>query len=383
MAVRSLTYISLCTGGGGLDLGIELAMPAARPVCFVEREAFACARLVAAMQDHALADAPLWSDVTTFNGRPWRGLVDGIVGGIPCQPHSLAGRRRGAADERDLWSDARRILVQSGAWFILIENVGGILTSGGAERLFRDLSRLGFASEAGLFTAAEVGDSHRRERLFWLAAADRDRAERRSQSDEHGHDAERQETPSGVGMGSAITCGAMAHTNLPRSPQPGSQRSDPRPQCAAPERVRGDVERAPSERRREGRAEPEFHDGDDPAIAGAGGAMADPDIAEFPRQQSAGQQLQLQLQRDDELGLFPPGPADLDRWRAILARAPQLEPAVRRMADGMAARVDQLRMLGNGVVPLQAAYAIRVLATRLAARGSAGADELVSMMDCE
>jgi site-specific DNA-cytosine methylase len=59
---------------------------------------------------------------------PFRGLVDGVIGGIPCQPHSLAGKRLGEDDERDLWSAARRIIVQSGAWFVLIENVGGMLS---------------------------------------------------------------------------------------------------------------------------------------------------------------------------------------------------------------------------------------------------------------
>ncbi len=85
------------------------------------------------------------------------------------------------------------------------------------------------------------------------------------------------------------------------------------------------------------------------------------------------------------IGIFPPGPGDIDGWRAILERAPELEPAFCRVADGVAAwldiaRVDRLRMLGNGVVPLQAAYAFRVLAARLAARGSAGATRLVRMM---
>lgn len=77
-----LSYISLCTGGGGLDLGLELAMPAARAVCLVEREAFAVAHLVAAMQASLMAPAPVWSNVGTFAGRPWRGLVDGLIGGM-------------------------------------------------------------------------------------------------------------------------------------------------------------------------------------------------------------------------------------------------------------------------------------------------------------
>ncbi len=83
--------------------------------------------------------------------------------------------------------------------------------------------------------------------------------------------------------------------------------------------------------------------------------------------------------------LFPPGPSDLRSWWDTLERAPELEPAFRRVADGLAsrldiARVDRLRMLGNGVVSLEAAYALRTLATRLAARGAAGAARLVRMM---
>lgn len=127
-----LNLISLCTGGGGLDLGVELAIPSARAVCMVEREAFAVARLVSAMEAGLLAPAAVWSDARSLDGRRWRGIVDGVIGGIPCQPHSLAGKRLAGRDERDLWSAARRIIVQSRAWFVLIENVGGMLSSGGA-----------------------------------------------------------------------------------------------------------------------------------------------------------------------------------------------------------------------------------------------------------
>jgi hypothetical protein len=170
---------------------------------------------------------------------------------------------------------------------VVIENVGGMLSSGGAERVWRDLGRLGFAREIGLFTAAEVGDSQARERLFILAVADR--------------------------------LSQRGEARLPASP-PGN------------------------------------------------GLKTKPTIADDDRVVVA------------SAGLFPPRPDDLDAWRLVLERAPELEPAVRRMADGLASRVDQLRLLGNGVVPLEGAYAIRTLATRLAASGSAGAARLVRMM---
>ena len=367
MDIRSdhVNVISLCTGGGGLDLGIELAMPSSRVVVMVEREAFAVAHLVAAMQQGLLAQAPLWDDVATFNGRPWRGLVDGVIGGIPCQPHSQAGQRLGEDDERDLWSDARRIIIQSGAWFVIIENVEGMLSSGGAARVVGDLQRLGFEVEVGLFSAAEAGASQERNRVFIFAVANADSS--RHQGNELGQ-----------------TSGAIIGKPASRS---------------AAELRRSPLERTAGERRREGKPKPEFRHGRD-SVAGASRQVASTDsVRQQARQDGA---IGRAATRDDldsgdemegpargagapdvggtsgyVLPLFAPGPDDREQWRAVLDACPALEPSVCRVADGLAFRLDRIRLLGNGVVPLQAAYAVRTLAARLAARGSMGANELV------
>ena len=73
---------SLCSGAGGLDLGLQIALPFARTIALVERDAFAAAILVARMLDGSLDDAPIWDDVGTFDGRPWRGAVDIITAGF-------------------------------------------------------------------------------------------------------------------------------------------------------------------------------------------------------------------------------------------------------------------------------------------------------------
>ncbi|OLP44139.1 hypothetical protein BJF95_06125 [Rhizobium oryziradicis] len=405
-----LNIISLCTGGGGLDLAVELAIPSARTVCMVEREAFAVAQLVSAMQAGHMAPAPIWSDARTFDGRPWRGLVDGLIGGIPCQPHSLAGKRLGQEDERDLWSVARRIIVQSGAWFVLIENVRGILSSGGAERVWRDFQRLGFSVEGGLFTASEVGAPHERERLFVLAVAD-NACWRGCACSAAGSSGTWEITAGGCG-------GHVAHSNGEHGQRAGrgwqgrrAELADGCQSLANSVGERGTAGVSGSQQSGEtGIAREPFDDsgivayttgagrqGREPTgfvrqgrqnatVKRGGGALEDTPrhrgrkggaVAEIRGLSSGG--------NIDRAGLFPPRPHDPDGWRSALAASPQLEPAFCRVADGLAtrmdiARVDRLRMLGNGVVPLEGAYALRTLCARLAARGSTGAARLVRLM---
>src|SRR3990172_4500609 len=127
VAVRALRVASICAGAAGLDLGLRMAEPAARTVLYVEHEATACLQLVARMEDGSLDPAPLWTDIRTIDGRPWRGAVDCIIGGIPCQPHSVAGKRLGAADERDLWPDTARVIGECRPEWVFIENAPGLL----------------------------------------------------------------------------------------------------------------------------------------------------------------------------------------------------------------------------------------------------------------
>ena len=98
-----LNELSLFSGYGGLSLGLRLAGIQTRTVAYVEWDKYLQEVIKARIRDGALDDAPIWADISTFNGRQFRGVVDIITGGFPCQPHSVAGLQRGANDERNLW----------------------------------------------------------------------------------------------------------------------------------------------------------------------------------------------------------------------------------------------------------------------------------------
>ena len=151
---RPLNILSLCAGVGGLDLGIRLAQPNARTVCYVEIEAFACEILATRMEDKAMDEAPIWTDLRSFDCKPWRDIVDCIIGGYPCQPFSVAGKQKGADDPRHLWPNISAIIRDIQPRICFFENVAGHLKLG-FEQVHDDLSAMGYEVKTGLFTAAE------------------------------------------------------------------------------------------------------------------------------------------------------------------------------------------------------------------------------------
>jgi DNA (cytosine-5)-methyltransferase 1 len=172
MALRPRNILSLCAGVGGLELGILLALhcraEAGRGICYVEREAAAAASLVASMESGWLHPAPVWSDMLTFDARPWRGLVHILASGDPCQDNSVAGKRAGAEGQRFLAPEVVRIADECRPDVIVRENVPGN-ADGQLEAIVPPLERLGYRVAAGIFSSAETGNTMRRERLIIVA----------------------------------------------------------------------------------------------------------------------------------------------------------------------------------------------------------------------
>lgn len=171
------TLLEWCAGYGGIGLGLKRAIPNLRTIAFCEREGYACANLVAKMEAGLLDVAPIWTDVKTFPCAEFRGKVDIFVAGYPCQPFSLAGKRKGQDDPRHLWPFIQRAVAVIRPRYCFFENVAGHLTLGFKD-VCHDLGELGYEIAAGLFTAAECGAPHERKRLYILAHSNVYRLER-------------------------------------------------------------------------------------------------------------------------------------------------------------------------------------------------------------
>ena len=170
----SYRVLDLFSGYGGFALGLRLAGLDATTVCYVEWDKY-CQKVIQQRQrDGLLDDAPIWDDIKSFDGRPWRGCVDLLVAGFPCQPHSVAGKRAGADDDRNLWPDTLRIISEVRPSHIILENVPGILVSDGGRppyggTVVGELSEIGYDAEWMLVSAAEAGAPHLRKR-WWLVS---------------------------------------------------------------------------------------------------------------------------------------------------------------------------------------------------------------------
>jgi site-specific DNA-cytosine methylase len=165
---QSPVILSFCPGIRGIERGLERVFREVRTATFVEIETFIVENLLAAMEAGMVVPAPIWSNLKTFDPKPFRGVIDGIIGGYPCQPFSVAGNRGGEDDPRHLWPFIRRHIEVIQPGWCFFENVAGHLTLG-FDVVKRELEEMGYWVEAGIYTAEEVGAPHRRERLFILA----------------------------------------------------------------------------------------------------------------------------------------------------------------------------------------------------------------------
>lgn len=178
---EKFNHISLCTGYGGIDLGLARVLPNLRTLAYCEIELYAIENLIDKMEKKILAPAPIWSNLKTFPFKQFRGHVDLLSGGFPCQPFSSAGKRSGDTDPRHLFPFIKQGIIESRPAFVLLENVRGIISAKLQSdewndskdtpvllHVLRELERIGYECHWGLFSARETGLPHLRQRVFIL-----------------------------------------------------------------------------------------------------------------------------------------------------------------------------------------------------------------------
>jgi len=112
---------------------------------------------------------PIWDDIRTLDGKPWRGLVDIVAGGFPCQDISCAGKGAGIEGERSgLWGEMARVIREIRPRYAFVEN-SPMLTVRGLGRVLGDLAEIGYDARWGVLGANSVGAPHKRDRI-WIRA---------------------------------------------------------------------------------------------------------------------------------------------------------------------------------------------------------------------
>lgn len=291
-----MNELALFAGAGGGILGGHLL--GWRTVCAVEWDSYAASILVARQNDKTLPPFPIWDDVQTFDGRPWRGRVDIVSGGFPCQDISVAGKGAGIDGERSgMWNHMARVIREVRPRFVFVEN-SPALTFRGMGTVLGDLAEIGYDAEWGVLGADDVGAPHRRKRIWILAYAP-----------EQYWPIDRQKTSQFRRSGEV-----MADADNLRKLQ--SKRS---------------------EQEKRGR----ISDG------GTNVSYASKGRLQVAKHESRGKE---QIKTTSSIRTFI---ANQGWWKT--------EPNLGRVVDGVAHRVDRLKCLGNGQVPAVAATAFRIL----------------------
>jgi len=356
-----ITHVSLCAGYGGIDLGLHRCIPNLRTIAYSEIEAFACELLLARMEGGQIDAAPIWPDLKSFPWGKLRDRVDILSGGYPCQPFSSAGKRLGREDPRHLWpyiADGISILRPRLCYF---ENVEGHISLGLRE-VFEHLGELGYSATWGIFSAAECGAPHQRKRVFVLAHRDSEGFPRHSGLEQLGLSSRRQ-----AAEGCASEGGGSRSARALWPSRPGELQYGWEPPRVVADAVRNGWSKAERDAATMGSEERSQE-----VCKSESGRVAPPSDggSSMWNAQSEHQRRPLRVRPRAAQHRGTSGGIDAGRGQA--------EPALGGDADGPASRmdyaqlcvagdsrVDELRLLGNGVVPAVAERAFHILLTQL------------------
>ncbi len=367
------TVISFCSGYAGIERGLDLAGINHRVIAYCEIESYAIANLVSKMESGQLDPAPIYTDLKTFPSELFRDAVDIITGGYPCQPFSAAGKRLGEKDPRHLWPYIREHIYTIQPARVFLENVEGHISMG-LSSVISDLEEDGYGATWGIFSAREVGAPHQRKRVYIMADCNGVRCDWGTLSN---GDSERpmevealegSEQP--LVRSEAEGCSGDSGGSMGYSEHDGS--------LATTER--GSIEEASTDNKERKESSCESEGASQSRSSGdlQAGKLADTRCSASSEGQ---QQTELRptgvsesststwqgsgSRADEKRQAWPAGAGSFQyEWeepRTVWKTKPELGGTV----DGLADRVDRIRLLGNGVVPQTAAKAWQVLSSRL------------------
>ena len=326
-----MNELSLFTGAGGGVLGSKIL--GWRTIGYVEYEKYCQEIIKQRIADGILDAAPIFGDIRKFisdgYAEQYHGIADLVTGGFPCQPFSVAGKQAGENDPRNMWPKTIECIRIIRPRFAFLENVPGLLSLDYFGRVLGDLSEAGYHAKWIVLGADDVGANHRRKRLWILAYSNSSGDGRRIREAREAKSISRINWQAGQlrefgGTGEISADVAHARCNTAGSAHGGG--------------IGGSDGHGKDQR--EGR-------GVRDDIADGGEAMAYSEVT--------GQQRSLQRQRQVESsGGNSSGSECSGKWW-------KSEPNVGRVAHGIPRRVDRLKAIGNGQVPLSMAYAFSIL----------------------
>ncbi len=329
---KTINHLSLCSGYEGIGSGLSRVLPTLRNIAYVEREGFPAANLVAKMEAGALAPAPVHTDVKTFPFAEFRGCVDILSGGFPCQPFSSAGKRKGVEDPRHLFPYIAEGIRECQPSIVFLENVEGILScrTGDGEPVLqyvlRTLEGMGYRATAGVFSATEVGAPHQRKRVYILGYAEHDRPDASSSVED-----------SISQLANRNNTGLEGH-HLDST----SEQSEP---------IQADTW-ATGGTRWPSRPSEEQHDWEEPRVT-----VANTESQQGTAQDHRGESCVPGEQEEGKLGGGDSG--------SLRQGSGATQSRLGGKSNGASKRVDRLRLLGNGVVPQTATKAFVTLLNRI------------------
>jgi DNA (cytosine-5)-methyltransferase 1 len=305
----------------------------------------------------------VYTDVKTFPYGKFRGCVDILSGGFPCQPFSAAGKREGVEDPRHLFPYIANGIRECQPRIVFLENVEGIISAKTADGesvlqyVLRELEGLGYRATAGVFSAAEVGAPHQRKRVYILGYASDIRLQQHSSdSRETGTDQSREECglyePQGASALSRDGSQSEGSQELANRNNTGLEGHQCDSTSEQGEPIQADAGAAGGTRWPSRPSEPQ-HDWEEPRVTA---------VADTKSQQSSSSNHRGESGATGEQEQGEPRGGDRGSLRQSTG---QTEPRLGRATNGASSRVDRLRLLGNGVVPATAAKAFVTLSQRL------------------